>query len=319
MRHIGLLIMLLAIMLLPETAKCDNGAYGFLGIPSSARLYGLGGLNISTVEDNLNVADQNPALLGPEMGGWVDVNYMRYVGESNFAGMRYGKASSAHSAWMTRIQYFGYGKIDETMADGSVVGSFSPVDVVVSGSYGIDISSRWRCGATLKMLYSNYASSTAWAMGVDLGLNYYNPDGDLSISVVGANLGGQLKKFDTIDEKLPFNLMVGVTRGISSLPLRWSLTAYNLTRWRDGNGGIMKHIVAGIDFTPSDKFYMSLGYNYKVRSEMKGYHRSILSGFSAGAGLSASCFNVGVAIAQPHTGATTFMVNLGIKIIDLVK
>ena len=46
----------------------DYRAYGFLGIPSSARIYGLGGMNISTVEDNLNVTDQNPALLGPEMG-----------------------------------------------------------------------------------------------------------------------------------------------------------------------------------------------------------------------------------------------------------
>ena len=64
----------------------DYRAYGFLGIPSSARIYGLGGMNISTVEDNLNVTDQNPALLGPEMGGWLDLNYMRYIGDSNFAG-----------------------------------------------------------------------------------------------------------------------------------------------------------------------------------------------------------------------------------------
>lgn len=297
----------------------DYRAYGFLGIPSSARIYGLGGMNISTVEDNLNVTDQNPALLGPEMGGWLDLNYMRYLGDSNFAGVSFGRAAGDHGAWKAGIQYFGYGSIEETLPDGSVVGSFSPIDMSLSGSYAHDLSSRWRLGATVKMLYSSYDSYTAWAVGVDLGINYYDPDRDLSFSVVGANLGGQLKRFNNTAEGMPVDLRIGMTRGISNLPMRWSVTGYNLTRWRNGNGGFMKHVVVGLDFTPSDKFYISVGYNYKMRSDMKGHKRSILSGFSSGAGLSTSRFNVGVALAQPHTGATTLMVNLGLKLVDITR
>lgn len=300
-------------------AHAQDNAYGFLGIPSSARIYGLGGMNISTVEDNLNVTDQNPALLGPEMGGWLDVNYMRFLGDSNFAGVSFGRAAGVHSAWKASLRYFGYGSIDETMPDGTVVGSFSPMDMSFSGSYAVDLASRWRIGAAAKLLYSSYASYTSFAVGVDLGINYYDPDRDLSFSVVGANLGGQIKKFDNTSDGLPVDLRVGMTRGISDLPLRWSMTWYNLTRWRNGNGGILKHVVLGLDFTPSDKFYISVGYNYKMRSDMSGYKRSLLSGFTAGAGLSTSRFNVGVAIAQPHSGATTLMVNFGLKIIDITR
>ena len=119
----------------------------------------------------------------------------------------------------------------------------------LSGSYAHDLSSRWRLGATVKMLYSSYDSYTAWAVGVDLGINYYDPDRDLSFSVVGANLGGQLKRFNNTAEGMPVDLRIGMTRGISNLPMRWSVTGYNLTRWRNGNGGFMKHVVVGLDFT----------------------------------------------------------------------
>lgn len=312
------LFVLLCLSLVAATAQ-DRNAYGFLGVPSSARIYGLGGLNISTVEDNLNVADQNPALLGPEMGGWLDVNYMRYIGDSNFAGVSYGKAAGSHGAWKASMQYFGYGSIDETLPDGSTVGTFSPKDLSFGASYGHDLTSRFRIGATVRLLYSNYDRYTAWALATDLGLNYYDSDRDLSFSVVGANLGGQLKRFDNTSEGLPFDLRAGMTRGIGSLPLRWSVTAYNLTRWQHGNRNILKHLVLGVDCSPSDKFYISMGYNYKMRSDMSSYKRSILSGFSAGAGISVSHFNVGVAMAQPHSGTTTLMLNLGMKIADLIK
>ena len=310
---------ILSCLSLNSVVAQDNNAYGFLSVPSSARIYGLGGMNISTVEDNLNVTDQNPALLGPEMGGWLDVNYMRYIGDSNFAGVSFGRASGAHGAWKASLQYFGYGSIDETLPDGSTVGSFSPKDLSLSGSYGHDLSSRLRIGATVKFLYSNYDQYTAWAVSTDLGINYYDPDRDLSVSVVGANLGGQLKRFDNTSEGLPTDLRVGMTRGIGNLPLRWSVTAYNLTRWHRGNRHLFKHLVFGVDCAPTDKFYISMGYNYKVRSDMSSYKRSLLSGFSAGAGISLSRINVGVAIAQPHSGATTLMLNLGLKIADIIR
>ena len=47
-------------------AADSSPAYNYLNIPSSAHIYGLGGINISTVDDDINAIDQNPALLGPE-------------------------------------------------------------------------------------------------------------------------------------------------------------------------------------------------------------------------------------------------------------
>ena len=62
-----------------------------------------------------------------------------------------------------------------------------------------------------------------------------------------------------------------------------------------------------------------MGYNYKVRTDMSTYNRNFLSGRSIGAGLKVKSFGFGVALAQPHTGATTFMFNLTTSIGELLK
>ena len=41
------------------------------------------------------------------------------------------------------------------------------------------------------------------AVGVDLGINYYDPDRDLSLSAVVTNLGGQVKRFNERYDRLP--------------------------------------------------------------------------------------------------------------------
>ena len=50
---------------------------------------------------------------------------------------------------------------------------------------------------------------------------------------------------------------------------------------------------------------------------MSTYSRSFLSGFSISAGMKVKSFGVGVAFAQPHTGATTFMVNISTNLTEL--
>lgn len=43
-----------------------NTAYDFLDIPSSAYVMGMGGDNVSSIHSDIDLAAQNPALIGPE-------------------------------------------------------------------------------------------------------------------------------------------------------------------------------------------------------------------------------------------------------------
>lgn len=59
----------------PHVAAQDgSSAYSFLNVTSSSKIYGLGGVNISLVDDDLMSTDCNPALLGPEMSGQIGLN-----------------------------------------------------------------------------------------------------------------------------------------------------------------------------------------------------------------------------------------------------
>ena len=317
-------------------AQDGSAAYNYLNVTQSSRIYALGGVNITAVEDELSVSDQNPALLGPEMSNQVLVDYMRYMGGSNFAGARYAHSATERGAWSAGIRYFGYGNLTAADEFGNITGTFSPMDVNFSGAFSYDITNRLRGGIALKMLYSSYEAYSAFAIGVDLGINYYDPDHDVSLSAVVANLGGQLKRFNDSHDRLPIDVRLGVSKMFSGVPVRFSITAWNLTKWHlpywtTGDGtttmekkdkfasNLFRHLVFGVDFIPNDRFYVALGYNYKTRTDMSTYQRNFLSGFSIGAGMNVRRFSFGLAFAQPHSGATTLMLNLNLNINELLN
>lgn len=331
---------LASLLLLPLWIYAQDGstAYNFMNITSSARIFGLGGVNITTIEDNITTVDQNPGLLGPEMSNQIAVNYMRYVGESNFAGVTYSRAAGENAAWQASIQYFGYGSMTQTDINGTVLGSFSPQDLSFAGGYTHDLAKNLRGGFKVKFLYSNYEEYSALAIATDLGVNYYDPERDLSLSAVVANLGGQVKKFNESYDRLPIDVRLGWAQSFGTLPIRFSITAWNLTKWHlpyyhTGDGttddapelkdnfksNLFRHLIFGADITPSDRFYVSVAYNYKTRTDMSTYSRNFLSGWSLGAGLDVRNFNIGLAFSQPHKSATTFMVNLTMNINDFIR
>lgn len=319
------------------SSSAQNGgasSYNFLDITTSSKIFGLGGVNISMVDSyDVMTTEQNPSLLGPEMSRSIAVGYMRYVGGSNFANAKYANAAGENGAWAVGLQYFGYGSVTSALPDGTITGRFSPMDMAFIGQYSHNLSSRWRGGITLKFLLNSYDTYTAMAIATDLGVNYYDPETDQSVSLVVANLGGQVKKFNNVAERLPFDVRLGWSGALGNLPFNLSITAWNLTRWslpywNNGNGNtepqlvdkffpnLFRHLVFGLEWRPSESFYVNLGYNYTTRTDMATYSRNLLSGFSIGAGLKVRAFGVGVSFAQHHQSAATFMLNLTTNLYD---
>ena len=216
----------------------------------------------------------------------------------------------------------------------------SCLNIVFNGIYSHDITSTLRGGVNAKVIYSSYEQYTSWALAVDLGLNYYNADNDLSLSLVARNLGGQIKRYNETFERMPFDLQLGYTQSLEHAPIRISVTARNLTRWKlpyptiensayTGNSDIVeksgfvdnlfRHLIFGVEFLPTDRLYFGVGYNYKTRTDMKTASRNFLSGFSIGGGIKVRMFGLGIALAQQHTGATTLMVNLSLNLFEFKK
>ena len=306
-------------------------AYSFLDVSSSTHALALGGQAISVAGPDPMIVDQNPALLGPEIGRVAALSYMRYFGSANFASARFAQAAGERGAWSAGIRYLDYGSIDGYTSDGSYTGTFKPQDLSVEGTYSHDFTDRLRGGINVKFIYSNYEEYSAMALAADLGINYYNDENDLSLSAVIKNAGGQVKRFNDEYDHLPFDIQLGYMQGLGGGPFSLAITAHHLTHWKlpyyrhDSTGGsdgtaeeedykfiptFFRHLTFGLQYSPSDRFYVALGYNYKTRSDMGTYQRNFLSGFSLGLGINVSDFAIGVSFSQPHKSASTLGLNL---------
>ena len=136
-------------------AQDGTTAYEFLNVTQSSHAYALGGVNLTVIDDDINLVEQNPALLGPEFETQAGLSYMRYLGGSNFMGARFTSPVNDHSAWAAGIQYFGYGSMTAADPDGTVTGTFSPSDIAFTGTFSHDINDNWRGGITMKFVYSS--------------------------------------------------------------------------------------------------------------------------------------------------------------------
>ncbi len=318
------------------SGQTNNSVYDFLTVPTSSHVFGLGGTNISLIDEDVTLVQSNPALLGPEIDRQCAVSYMHYLGSANFAGIRFGMAAGERGAWAFGIRYLNYGEQTAYLPDGSMAGNFSSSDIVAEGSYSHDFTDRLRGGINIKLVYSAYEKYNAVALASDLGLNYYDDERDLSLSLVLSNMGGQLKRFEDSYDHLPFDISLGMMKGIGESPFSFGITANNLTKWRmpyyshseDGEneslklksnfaGNLFRHLIFCVQYLPSDHFYVDLGYNYKMRTDMSAYQRNFLSGFSAGLGLKVRSFSIGVSYAMPHKSASSILLNLGLNIGEL--
>lgn len=313
-------------LLIPATILAQGGesAFNFLRLPYSSRAAALGGSNISVIEDDLSMAMHNPALLINVSDKTIDLSFMTYMSGSKVAGAAFNKTFGERSSGAVAARYIDYGTFDGYTQDNIFTGTFRAMDIELSFMYCYLLSEHWSGGVSGKFIYSQYESLNSLALGVDLGLNYYNPDIDFSASLTFKNLGGQVMTFEEKHEIMPIDIQLGLTKRLSYAPILLSVTFVDLHRWRstdfynaDGskdNFGelLLKHIVLGADVLIGNNFYASIGYNYRISRELstgKG-----LTGFSLGAGLHINKVKFGASFSQLHTSSSSLLFNIAYSI-----
>ena len=305
-------------------AQDAGAAFQFLQLPVSSHVAALGGDNVSIIENDAELSYHNPALLTNANPRMLGFNYMSYLQGSNVLGAGYTMAAGERSMLGLKAQYLDYGRMKDTDTDGNILGYFSAKDMVLMGTYSFDFSDLLTGGVSGKIIYSNYEQVYSLALGVDLGLNYYNPDRLLSLSLVARNLGGQVKTYDGTRESLPFNLLAGISKDFAYAPIRLSLTLTDLHKWQakdfhnsDDNSWsdiLLKHFILGADIFPTHNTYLSVGYNFLLHSELKNYAKRSLEGLSIGAGLQMSRIMVGVSYGKYHVAASSMMMNFALAL-----
>ena len=312
MKSFATIVLLLCFLCCHRVAAQDSETvFNFLRLPASAHVSALGGDNITLSDNDASLVFHNPALINNVGDRTLNLNMMTYMQGSVTASASFTRALGDRATWGVQGRFINYGEMKETTSTGEQTGTFSARDVALSGSFAYGLTNRINGGITAKFVGSYIGQYNSLGVCVDLGLNYFDPEKQWSISAVARNLGGQLTAYEDDFERMPLDLQLGVSKRLIGSPLRFSAT---LTRLNDWQYGIGKHLVVGADLLLGEQFYIGAGYNPLRASEMKissGEDKMSSHGtaLSLGAGMMLERLQLHIAYAKYHVSSTSLVIN----------
>ena len=304
---------LLTLFAITAAAQAESRTeYNFLRLPVSAHAAALGGDNITLIEDDEALIFHNPALLSSVTDKTINLNYMNYMSGVNTASAAFNRVVKERASWAVSGQFVDYGKMKEVDENNIQTGEFNAKDISIAGYFSYMLTNHIAGGISSKFIMSYLGGYHSIGFGVDLGLNYYHPDTEWSLSFVLKNLGGQLKAYDDNYENMPIDVQLGVSKQFSSFPLRVSATLVDLNHL---DYSISKHFVLGAELMLSESFWIGGGYNFRRAKEMKilsadGNKSNHGAGLSLGTGINLERFKLNVAYGKYHVSSSSVVMSL---------
>ncbi len=308
-RHI--LFIVLAFPLVVFGQSESQTEYDMLRLPVSAHGAALGGDNVTLVEDDASLIFSNPALLCNVASKSIALNYMNYLAGVNALSASYDFAVMERGTVAISAQYIDYGSMKETDVEGTILGTFSAKDISIAGYFAYLLNDYFSAGVAAKMIVSYIGDYSSIGVGVDLGLNYFNPNNEWSVSAVVKNLGGQVKAYNEDYEPMPIDVQLGVSKRLIHTPLRLHLTFVDLNHL---NYKFFHHVVLGADLLLPYNIWLGGGYSFRRAKEMRvgsaDNESSHGAGLSFGGGINLDRFGVNFSWGKFHVGSSSIIVNL---------
>jgi len=286
-----------------------KSVYRFLNLTTSPRQAALGGKVLTIYDYDVNQAHFNPASINPEMDNRLSVNYGSYFGEVTYGTASYAYVYDRHlQTFQMGVNYVNYGKFDGYDENGMQTATFSGSEIALSFGYAYNIPfSNFHIGASGKLISSSLESYHSFGGAVDIGGIYVDEDNDINYALVVRNLGMQFTKYEQQNEKLPLEIMAGISQEMENVPIRWHITLENLQQWKlafsnparaenniDGGStpekvgffnNALRHLIVGAELFPKKGFNFRIGYNFRRSEELRILEQRTFSGISAGIGL----------------------------------
>lgn len=319
-----------AMMFLAATVSAQVGGtstYTFLTLSNSARIAAMGG-NFSPIKDgDITLSVANPSVIDEEMDRDLALSFVDYYSDISYGFVSYSHTFDKLGSFAGSVQYIDYGETMETSAfEGDTLGTFSGLESAISIGWARPLDSLLYIGANFKMLTSALHTYNSFGLAVDLAATYHNPEKDFTASVVFRNIGRQIKSYQPgLNEPLPFEIQLGMSKRLKHVPFRYSIVLTNLQQFdltysnpNDENNQpdpftgeiegddtgfgdkLMRHVVIGGEFMPTKNFSLRFGYNYRVRQEMKVDSKLGTVGLSWGLGFRVSKFHFSYSRAAYH-------------------
>jgi hypothetical protein len=276
---------------------------------TSPRQAALGGKIITIYDNDVNQANFNPATINPDMDNHLAVNYGSYFGEVTYGTASYAYTFDRHlQTFQAGINYVNYGNFQGTDEAGNLTSDFTGSEMALSFGYSFMIPDvPIHFGANAKLISSTLESYNSFGGAVDLGALFIDERNDVNWAFVVRNIGTQFTSYSGTKEKLPLEVLIGVSQEVENVPIRWHLTLENLQQWNiafsnparaigsiDGGStpekvsffnNALRHVIFGVELFPKKSFNVRLGYNFRRGEELRVLEQRNFSGISVGFGL----------------------------------
>ena len=305
-------------------------AFEFLRLSNSPHVSALGGISVADPENDISFALQNPAMMRAGLHNELALDYNSYYAGTNILNLQYGyNVPKLNTAFFLGVQYLNYGSITQTDNIGNIVGSFNPTDYAITIGGSRTYGEHWRYGVDLKFAHSNLFSTagTATAIVGDVGLNYYDTTRLWDFGVVAKNMGTMVQNYTSGNtEPMPFDLQIGVSKGLKHVPLKLFVTVHHFYEWgisyndpamisasnvlgtTDSTAGkssnftdnLFRHFIFGAELSLAKRITITASYNHLQHQELALESTPGLAGFAFGVGLHLNSFDVHYARTYYH-------------------
>ena len=286
-----------------------KSVYQFLNLVTSPRQAALGGKILTIYDHDVNQAMFNPATINAEMDNHLSVNYGSLFGEVTYGTANYAYTYDRHlQTFHAGVNYVNYGSFEGYDENGIPTSEFTGSEAAVSFGYAFNVP--WTdiyLGANAKLISSTLETYNSFGGAIDLGALYVDDYNDINIALAIRNIGTQFTTYAGTSEKLPLEIMAGISQQLEHVPLRWHLTLENLQQWNIAfsnparaqgtiGGGetqekvsffnnALRHVIVGAELFPEKGFNIRLGYNFRRAEELRIVEQRNFSGISLGFGL----------------------------------
>ncbi|OCB74889.1 penicillin-binding protein [Flavobacterium crassostreae] len=286
-----------------------KATYQFLNLSTSPRQAALGGKTVTIYDNDVNQVNFNPATLNQEMHNHLALNYGSYFGEVSYGNAGYAYTYDRHvQTFYAGVNYVNYGSFEGYDEKGQKTNSFSGSEAALSLGYAYNIPyTTMYVGANAKLISSTLERYHSLGGALDLGFLFIDERNDVNWALAIRNVGMQFTSYSEINEKLPLEILIGVSQELDHVPLRWHLTLENLQQWNvafsnpersittlEGTttqenvsfvNNALRHAIIGVELFPQKAFNLRLGYNFRRAEELRILEKRNFSGVALGFGL----------------------------------
>lgn len=315
--------------------------FSFLELPVSARVTGLGGMQIAVSDDDPVFAAANPAALNPSMSGHLAFNHNFFLGGIKHGYVAYARqlpkwGFTVHGA----IQYMNYGEIKRADEYGDLQGTVKAGENAFTLGAARPLSPKISLGLNLRMAFSRLDTYKSSALLADAGLMYVDTAQRFTAGLVLRSAGAQMSTYADIREELPLDLQLGFSKRLRHMPFRFSVIAHHLQQWNirykdpalEQNDVLLfgdqqpkesrfaaetdnffRHLIFNGEFLlgKNEGLRLRLGYNHMLKRELSVNSYRSLAGFSGGVGIKIKRFRVDFGYGASHLAGGVAHLGIG--------